>query len=82
MFMKSKMFALLMTGIVFLSSCSHTDTKETSESTESHTKITDNKIENVTGVEINFDFSRMSTPASNQVAVWVEDASGKVIRTT
>lgn len=81
MFMKAKMFVLLMTGIVFLNSCSHTDTKETSESTESHTKITDNKTENVTGVEISFDFSRMSTPASNQIAVWVVDNSGKVIRT-
>lgn len=78
--MKSKMFVLLMAGIVFLSSCSHTDTKKTSESTESHTEITDNKTENITGVEVSFEFSRMSTPASNQVAVWVEDASGNVIR--
>lgn len=79
MFMKSRMFLLLIAGMVFLSSCNRADTKKTSES--GNTKITDNTTENVTEAEVSFDFSRMSTPASNQVAVWVEDDSGKVIRT-
>lgn len=35
----------------------------------------------VTGVEVSFDFSRMPTQASNQVAVWVEDEAGKAIKT-
>lgn len=35
----------------------------------------------ITGVEISFDFSRMSTGASDQTAVWVEDEDGKIIKT-
>lgn len=32
-------------------------------------------------VEISFDFNRMSTMASNQFAVWIEDEDGQLIRT-
>ena len=35
----------------------------------------------VKGVEITFDFTRMSTHASNQFAVWVEDANGALVKT-
>lgn len=35
----------------------------------------------IASVEISFDYTRMSTPASNQIAVWVEDAGGNVVRT-
>ena len=36
---------------------------------------------NVTRVNISFDFNRQSTSASNQVAVWIEDADGQVVKT-
>ena len=32
-------------------------------------------------VEVSFDYTRMSTHASNQIAVWVEDESGQIIKT-
>lgn len=32
-------------------------------------------------IEIAFDYTRMSTHASNQIAVWVEDESGQLIKT-
>ncbi len=32
-------------------------------------------------VEVSFDYTRMSTHASNQIAVWVEDESGQLIKT-
>ena len=32
-------------------------------------------------IEISFDYARMSTHASNQIAVWVEDESGQLIKT-
>lgn len=35
----------------------------------------------ITGIDISFDFNRVSGPASNQVAVWVEDADENVVRT-
>ena len=31
-------------------------------------------------IEISFDFTRMSTQATNQIAIWVEDASGQIIK--
>lgn len=35
----------------------------------------------LSGVEISFDFERMTTHASNQLAIWVEDSDGRLIRT-
>ena len=35
----------------------------------------------ISGVEISFDFTRMSTHASNQLAIWVENADGELIKT-
>lgn len=32
-------------------------------------------------IEVSFDYTRMSTHASNQIAVWVEDESGQIIKT-
>ena len=37
--------------------------------------------EKVSGVQIEFDYNRMSTMASNQMALWVEDAEGTIVRT-
>ena len=35
----------------------------------------------VTEVTISFDFNRMSTKASNQFAVWIEDVNGELVKT-
>lgn len=35
----------------------------------------------ITEVEISFDFSRMSTKASNQIAAWIEDENGNIVKT-
>ena len=35
----------------------------------------------VSEVTISFDFNRMSTKASNQFAVWIEDANGALVKT-
>ena len=35
----------------------------------------------LSSVEISFDYERMSTLASNQLAVWVEDADGNLVKT-
>jgi len=35
----------------------------------------------VSSFQISLDFNRASTPASNQIAVWVEDEAGNLIRT-
>lgn len=35
----------------------------------------------ISGVDISFDFIRASGPASNQVAVWVENSDGNVVKT-
>jgi len=43
--------------------------------------LASSKQKAITGVEISFDFSRMTTGASDQTAVWVEDEDGKIIKT-
>ena len=35
----------------------------------------------VSAVEVSFDFTRMSTHASNQIAIWIEDESGHIVKT-
>ena len=35
----------------------------------------------LSSVEISFDFERMSTHASNQLAIWVEDSDGQLVKT-
>jgi len=43
--------------------------------------VFETKVPVAASVEISFDFERMSTLASNQVAVWVEDANRELVRT-
>lgn len=50
----------------------------TAEVTESDA---DENEGHITGVEISFDFSRMSTKASNQIAAWIEDENGNIVKT-
>lgn len=47
---------------------------------EEESDIAENE-HHISGVEISFDFSRMSTKASNQTAAWVEDEDGNIVRT-
>lgn len=42
-------------------------------------EITKEKV--IVGVSIDFDYMRMSGKASNQYAVWIEDANGKAVKT-
>ncbi len=49
------------------------------ESIESQDEIkTTNKI---AGVSIDFDYTRMSGKASNQIALWIENESGEIVKT-
>ena len=41
----------------------------------------DTSSENTAGIEISFTYQRGTTIASNQLAVWVEDAEGSVVKT-
>ena len=41
----------------------------------------DTSSENTAGIEISFTYQRGTTIASNQLAVWVEDAEGAVVKT-
>lgn len=46
--------------------------------------LTDEPNEDTTAisrVDISFQYQRMSTHASNQIAIWVEDSNGKLVRT-
>lgn len=53
--------------------------KSLSEGQEDIQKGTED--DKITAVDISFDFNRASGPASNQVAAWVEDTEGNVVKT-
>ena len=42
---------------------------------------TSDSQETATAVEVTFDFERMSTMASNQFAIWIEDENGALVKT-
>lgn len=71
-----KQIIILIAAIMFLTSCTqnaavfHGNTEEKTSEGQA-----------VNEVDISFDFTRMSTPASNQIAVWVEDEDGNVVKT-
>ena len=46
-----------------------------------YAEVSDEAQPTIRGVEISFDFTRMSTHASNQLAIWVENADGELIKT-
>lgn len=54
---------------------------ETDSATEKTDEIQEAKPEPVLGVRITFDYSRMPTHASNQMAIWIEDGTGNLIKT-
>lgn len=55
-------------------------TDNVTTSNELSQEVPDEK-EIVTAVEIIFDFERMSTMASNQFAIWIEDEGGDLVKT-
>lgn len=64
-----------------------TATENTADKPESEASEEDRQIENehhdsiISGVSIEFDYTRMSGQASNQIALWVEDEEGSLIKT-
>lgn len=53
-----------------------------SEASEEGRQAEERDLDNViSGVSIEFDYSRMSGKASNQIALWVEDETGSLIKT-
>jgi len=57
-----------------------TTTGETTQQTEEYTSSTFEKS-SISEVVISFDYQRGTTIASNQVAVWIEDKEGKLVKT-
>ena len=55
-----------------------TETEHGVEKTDRHSE--ENR-ESMDGIRISFDYSRMSTHASNQIAIWVEDKEGNLVKT-
>ena len=49
--------------------------------TAEYAEISDEAQPTISGVEVSFDFTRMSTHASNQLAIWVEDADRQLVKT-
>lgn len=56
-------------------------TDETADDTVAAADSSDEDAAGISSVSISFKYKHMSTHASNQIAVWVEDESGKVVRT-
>jgi len=87
--MRKTLIVLLAQSSFWLSVCTGNNSSDLPEETLS--SGTDNSIvsseddtpdENQKGtLELSFDFIRGSTPASNQYAVWVEDANGTLVKT-
>ena len=69
---KFKLFPIILL-LILITGCGSTETDTAAQ--EGETEVDINKI------EISFDYTRMSTHASNQIAVWVEDESGQLIKT-
>lgn len=42
---------------------------------------TETALSPITGISLTYDYQHMSTHASNQMAIWVEDEDGKLVRT-
>lgn len=91
--MKRNWIVLLLAGLFLLSACQTDSTSKQASAKAKQNKVSvkksaakkkkavKTKNQKITSVKISFDFSRMSTEASNQVAVWVEDQKGNVVKT-
>lgn len=92
-----KLSAILMIALIFLtiiSGCSSSDsiTNETVSVDQTDESTTKTEVEtdqaptgqsesDISGITVSFDYKHMSTMASNQFAVWVEDSDGKAVKT-
>ena len=92
-----KRSAILMIALIFLtiiSGCSSSDsiTNETVSVDQTDESTTKTEVEtdqaptgqsesDISGITVSFDYKHMSTMASNQFAVWVEDSDGKAVKT-
>lgn len=92
--MKKRLLALLMISIVLLTACGTTSETQNSpgasekdniESGASSSASDDKKNSGVdhtvSAVSIKFDYQVMPNEASNQVAAWVENEKGKLVKT-
>jgi hypothetical protein len=68
--MEKAFYALILTALT-LASC--TGTKQTGQTVEA--------LQQDKAVELTFNFTRQSGHATNQLAVWIEDANGQHIKT-
>ncbi len=82
---------LLIPGLLVLSACSQTTTSDVVTTTQIEDTLATEQSDEITGqdsstdsfssVEISFDFTRQTTQATNQMAIWVEDLDGNLIKT-
>ena len=82
---------LVLLAVLLLTGCSRTVKKLPTEAvTEQPTKINESSVpvsiptelkDTAESVTVSFDYSRASTHASNQIAIWVEDENGRLIKT-
>ncbi len=80
---------LLIPGLLVLSACSQTTTSDVVTTTQIEDTLATEQSDEITGqdsstdsfssVEISFDFTRQTTQATNQMAIWVEDLDGNLI---
>ena len=93
--MKRVFMALLALILLLLSACAKSDLPASSKPVPSTTEAIipipgdvspsleiEGATEKTNGVlQISFDFTRGTTPASNQYAVWIEDSAGTLVKT-
>ena len=74
---------LIVLLAISLSACKseNAGTAETTDDTVTAAGSSEETAAGISSVTVSFRYRHMSTHASNQIAVWVEDESGKVVRT-
>jgi hypothetical protein len=73
------LIVLVVGGMLLAGACGRTAAPQ--RSSNQKTKNTSQGQAMASSVTVQFDYTWMSTQASNQVAVWVEDTSGHVVKT-
>lgn len=82
-----KKTVMLLIGMMILSGCqikqdySVSSVKNTKTVNKTSKEKTTSKKKAIRSVKIAFDYTRMSTQASNQIAIWVTDQKGKLVKT-
>lgn len=90
---KGKLVLLLFLIVLLLSACSRNTDNISSGLLEGNARTSESGIPESVGnnpditntsggvLEVSFDFTRSTTPASNQFAIWIEDRNGNLIKT-